>query len=431
MPQLSQKQLIFLGVGAVLVLGVLYLLFTGTRSSVAPPKITLAVWGTEPAEAINPVISAYRQIRENVTVTYIQKDPARYQSEVLNALASGQGPDVYMIDNRSLAMELNRLSPADPAQYTPVQAATAFPDVVSRDFVWGGKVYALPLYLDTLALFYNKDSLNQAALVAPPATWTDVQNFVPFLRKTDANGQPLTPAVALGGSAPGVTRAPDILAALMLQNGSPLSDAAGNASFVDEKALQAMNFYLQFSNPQSPGYTWSDSLGRDLDLFAAGKLGLVFGYQSDAAAIRLKSPFLNFGIAPFPQTGPSAQAGAQVLSYPSYQGWAVAKQSQSPAWGWDFVLYFTTYPDNEKMYLAAAKRPPALRTLIAADVNDAALGVFARQALTARSWFEGNPAATEGILNEAIRNVLSGKNDSRAALQQAQDQVNAILKGAR
>ncbi len=425
MPQLSQKQLIFLGAGAVLALGVIYLLFTGTRSSVAPPAVALTVWGTEPAEAVNPVISAYRQIRENVTVTYVPKDPARYSAEVLNALASGRGPDIYLIDNRSLGMELNRLSPADPAQYTPAQVASAFPDVVSRDFVWGGKVYALPLYLDTIALFYNKDSLNQAALVAPPATWTDVQNFVPYLKKADANGQILAPAAALGGSAPGVTRAPDLLAALMLQNGSPLSDAAGNASFMDEKALQALNFYLQFANPQSPSYTWSDALGRDLDLFAAGKLGLAFGYQSDAAALRARSPFLNFGVAPLPQTG------GQTLSYPYYQGWAVAKQSQVPGWAWDFILYFTTYPDNAKMYLGAAKRPPALRTLIAADVNDAQLGVFARQALTARSWFEGDPAATEGILNGVIRDVLSGQSDSRAALQKAQDQVNAILKGAR
>ena len=40
------------------------------------------------------------------------------------------------------------------------------------------KIYALPMAMDTLALFYNQDMLNAAGIPQPPATWSDFQEAV-------------------------------------------------------------------------------------------------------------------------------------------------------------------------------------------------------------------------------------------------------------
>ncbi len=421
--KLSPKQLMFIGGGVLLLILIFVFASLGNRSKDKPPSVSLTAWGTEPKEFFSAGLALYKQARPNVTVDYVQKDPAVYESQLLDALASGNGPDLYSISNRALGRELNRLYPADPAQYAPGQLQAAFADAISQDFVSGGKVYALPLYLDTLALLYSRDAFNQAALVSPPASWTDFENFIPLLRKLDMNGQIITPGAGMGGSTESVTYAPDILSAIFLQNGISVANASG-ADFASEAGLTAFNFYLQFANPQSGTYAWNDGQGLDSSLFASGRLAMMFGYRSDAAGIRARSPFFNFGVAPFPQI-----AGGKPMAFPSYQGFAIAKQSKNPSWAWDFAIYFTTYPDVIKTYLAASRRPPALRSLIGANVNDPELGVFARQALIARSWYEKNPVSAENIFNSAIKNVLSGRNDSRTALQQASDQMTALLRG--
>ena len=60
--------------------------------------------------------------------------------------------------------------------------------------------------------------------------------------------------------------------------------------------------------------------------------------------------------------------------------------------------------------------------------NDPDLGIFAKAALTARSWYEADASAVDAILNNAITNFLSGKVNSAQALRQAEDQVSQLMR---
>ncbi len=84
--------------------------------------------------------------------------------------------------------------------------------------------------------------------------------------------------------------------------------------------------------------------------------------------------------------------------------------------------------DIMKGYLSATGNPPALRSMIADDLNDAEYSVFAKQALTAKSWHVPNYASTRTIFNTAIQNVLSGRTDAVTALEQSQAQVTQLLQ---
>jgi len=44
------------------------------------------------------------------------------------------------------------------------------------DFLYQGQPYASPLSINTLALFYNRDLLNEAGIVLPPVTWEEFVN---------------------------------------------------------------------------------------------------------------------------------------------------------------------------------------------------------------------------------------------------------------
>src|SRR4051812_4185033 len=79
----------------------------------APKQVILNVWMTfEDSENLQPLLQAYQQKHPNVQVAYTKKSVDTYQSDLLNALAAGTGPDVFAIHNDWLPQYLDKVSPA-------------------------------------------------------------------------------------------------------------------------------------------------------------------------------------------------------------------------------------------------------------------------------------------------------------------------------
>lgn len=428
--QLSQKQIVIIAAVLVIVVAVVVLIVLNIRPSTSSEKATIVVWGLDDKGKIDAITEGYKKLRSNVTVEYVELEARNYKNVLLGALAAGEGPDVFYLSNRDLPQFQKALYPAISSQLSLVSFREFFPAAAEDDFVRGGQVYAVPLYFDTLALFYNKDLFNQAGIVSPPKTWEEFQGIVPRLRVLNQSGQIVRAAAAIGGSNKTIDKATDLLELLMLQNGTKMTStdftyASFNSGGGNNPGLAAFNFYLQFANAGSPYYTWNDGQQNSLDSFASGKTAMIFNYHSTIAAIKSKSPFLNFDVAGAPQP-----SGLEVsVNYGEYYGLAVSRQSKAPTWAWDFVTYLTTYPDIARSYLGSTGRPPALRTLIGEKMADPDFNVFARQALTARSWYEADSAKIDEIFNSAIQSVLSGQADSGKALSQAQDQVSQLMRG--
>ena len=427
----SQKQIIIV-VGAIVILGVLYFVITSNlRRDSAPPEVKLTVWGpADEKRAIQGILDGYGALRPNVKISYESVEAAGYREQLVNALAAGGGPDVFFIGNRSLSREINKLTAAPESQLGLAKFKELFPTVVEQDFVRGGKAYALPLYIDTLALVYNTGAFDQAAIASPPRTWNEFQQVIPYLRVLNANGQIVKAAAAIGGTEKTMKNAADLLSVIMMQTGAPMTDTSGSrADFSGGPkgaGLTAFNFYLQFANAASGAYTWNENQPYSMDAAGSGRTAMIFGYAADLAAIKKKNPLVSLGVAPLPQIK-IGTPDATAVNYASYAGLAVSKQSKASEWAWDFVIYAATTPATSKSYLDATRRPPALRSLIAQTVNDPDLGVFARQALTARSWPQPDEARVRAIMSGAIGAALSGQLDSARGLDRAEDQITQVF----
>ncbi len=411
----------------LVVVVIVALLFIGffyfTKGGPSLPSVALTVWGTDDQSVFQDVIGGYAGIRPNVTVTYKQVDADSYDRELLDALAAGEGPDVFLIDGHDLGSTLSKIVPAPTGTMDIVKARTLFPKAVEQDLVVGGRVYALPLYMDTLALFYNKDLLDAGGVVNPPQTWEQIQEEVPALRSVNDQGQVVRAAVALGGSNKSIPQATDILNLLMIQNGTALATPSSTFANFGDEGSRAFNFYLQFANPLSPYYTWSDSFGDVAQRFAKGDVAMMFGYSSTLDAVKRQNPFLDVRVAPMVQTGGSSTP----KTYPDYQALVVSKQSKQAGWAWDFVANVTATPGIAQAYLTKTKRPPALSALIAKAGNDDA-GTFAKQSLIARSWYQVDGASVAGFLNRAIVEASSGSISPEQALRAAADQISVLFK---
>jgi multiple sugar transport system substrate-binding protein len=438
MPQikLTQQQIVIIAIGAIVVIGLGALfIFNGQKKASTAQPVNLSVWGTDDSKVFDGLITYYTQYDPAAKITYTQIDQADYENELLRAFAGGNGPDIFEIGNRSLPKwqsVLAQLPVAYSSQFGTLQLENDFPSVVQSDFTVSPTatstgIYALPLSIDTLAMFYNKNLFDSAGIASPPATWDDFEADVQKLRTLGSGGQITQAAAALGGSETSIPEAPDILSLLMIQNGTQMvsSDlsAANFAGDSTSAGVSAFNFYLQFANAASPYYTWSDSMGNDVQDFVNGQVAIIFGYHNTLSAIQAKAPFMNVGIAPVPQP-----TGASIaVSYPKYNGLAVYKGSPSVIGAWQFILTLTAYANGEKIYTDATGDPPALRSSITTAESDPNLSVFASQALTARSWYEIDDSAIDGIFNTAIQNALNGSASAAQALEQAQSSVSNLM----
>ncbi len=388
----------------------------------------LVFWGVDNVSAYQATIDNYSKLYDRkVQIQYRQISETDFENELVRAMAKNQGPDILMFHNSWLLKQGDLLTPATDAQVSLASLKGFFPSgpnsAIEKDFVYQNKVYALPLYLDTLALFYNKDIFNANAVVFPPATWNDFTNLATRLTKKQANGQISQAGAAIGSSDKNIVNATDILNTLMIQYGSSMVDPQYMRADFGAKGKDAFDFYLQFADPKSSSYVWNQNLGNSFDLFSQGQAAMIFGYANQISYLKQKNPLLNFAVASMPQFNSS-----NPKNYAAYWGLAISSKSSNPDLAWDFIKYLTTDPQNSLTYLQATKRPPALNTLINQYFNDPNLNVFAKQSLTAVSWYQPDSDQTSQIFSNAVESVLNGKTNTQQALDQASAQINNLFK---
>jgi len=221
-----------------------------------------------------------------------------------------------------------------------------FIDQVSKDVVWpippavpggvspGDAIYGLPLTVDTLVMYYNKDLLNSAGIPEPPNNWKTFQESMRKLVKLDREGNILVSGAAIGTGA-NVERAGDILSLLMMQNGAKMTDDYGYATF------NAIPPELSGTRTESPGLealTFLPILPRRQRKFTAGTarcrvplMPLFRARPPFSSAIRTicpnprQAPKLNLGIARAPQI-----EGNPEINFANYWVYSVVKRANIP-----------------------------------------------------------------------------------------------------
>ncbi len=425
-------------------------------------KVTLEFWGVfDTNYDWEPVIKSYKKSRLNVNINYRKIKFENYERELLDAWAEGRGPDIIMIHNTWIGGYKTKLTPAPEGvkeipvgevtgglkkkvKYgfeevkflKPLEVKDRFVQIVYENTVSDGKVWTLPVSVDTLVLYYNRLLLDQAGIVVPPKSWVEVANISRKLTKYDEDGNILQSAIALGG-AYNINRSFDILSLLMAQNGTQFTSPDGYTATFARKSIystdrdfrpgqEALRFYTDFANPAKEIYTWSENFPQAVEMFASGRLAMMIGYSYQKPIIRSLAPKIDLGIAPVPHINANGtDATGTSVNWGSFWGLGVAKTSANPDYAWDFVNFATTRQEIAKKYLERSGKPAALRSIIAEQILDPEMSVFANQALTAMSWYRGrNISAVEKIFKDMILKVTKGELTPQKAIIEAERLVN-------
>ncbi len=451
----------------------LALLFSGfgcgnNEAAVASAPVKLTIWGVfDDASNYKSVIAAYRVVHPNVSIDFREFRYDEYEKELVRGIAEGKGPDIFLVHNTWMERYKSLMEPM-PATvtigYQEVRGSikkevvdvlrtentlseralkSDFVDVVASDVIRPyqpddktaptNRIFGLPAGLDTLVLFWNKDLFNAAGIAGAPTTWTAFQDAVTKLTKVDKDGKIVQAGAGIGTSK-NVERATDILSLLMLQNGTEMVSADGRTATLDKvpktggvagvlPGLDATRFYTDFANPTKAVYTWNADQSNSFDAFVNGTSAMFFGYAYDLPLIRTSSAKLNFAVAQVPQIDGGRQA-----NFANYWIMTVSKDSKYDDWAWDFIESLTHDEKQNASYLAAARKPPALRALISSQLEDEDLNAFASEVLTADSWYHGTDiAAAESALSELLDSVLSGSVVSTDAIKLAAQKIGQTL----
>ncbi|MBI4121969.1 MAG: extracellular solute-binding protein [Parcubacteria group bacterium] len=434
--------------------------------------VTLEYWTVfNSSEDFTDVLADYQAIHPNIRINVKKFRFDEYEDLLVNALAEDRGPDIFSVHNTQVPAYRTKLMPLPPVTSLAYQTTSGsikketvtelrntrslnefdlrsqFVEQVYKDVYLpqltlkederpevGDKViYALPMALDTMVLYYNRDLLDNAGIAQAAKTWSEFQEHTGRLARFDSQGNILLGAAAMG-TADNVPRAVDILTLLMMQNGAEMVTANGEVTFqripdglrgqrTTIPAEDALRFYASFANPNQRTYTWNDKQIDGFQAFLQGKIAYFFGYAYHLEQIRGLAPKLNFGISSMPQI-----QGNPEVNFANYWVEGVSRKTPHVDAAWDFLQFATSGPEAQK-FLAKAKRPAARRDLIQPQLDDPDLVIFGSQVLRAKSWYNGQDAgAMEGVMKALIRDALAGTADFDDLLKLAAERVQQTLR---
>lgn len=411
-----------LGIGAIV--GVYFLVFgsggNGVIPTVLPPPAqkTIEIWGLfDDSDVYQPIIDAYHERNPNIFIRYRKFIWDEYENTLISALASNRGPDIFMIHNTWMDKHLDKISPAPSNFRSPF---------IRTSFERGNTAYAIPLWIDNLALFYNRDLLAQEGFFNPPRTWEQFQNYVKALTRFSPTGSLLRSGTAMGTDSQTINRASDILLFLMLQNGvEPFERGTKRVSWKDNPealnaARDALRFYTDFSNPSKEVYTWNEDQHYSIDRFWEGNLAMMFNYAYNIDTIKKKAPFLNFAVAPLPRKG-----NEQAITIGNYWGLAVSSKSSLKDSAWNFLSFFSM-DDQYLTYITQTNRLAAQDKILKAQEDDPLLKPFIEQVRSMFLPYQPDERKMENILDEMIRNVHRGITTLDEALRIAASSLQLI-----
>jgi len=429
------------------------LIFTGQScqgpKQIGPKPVVLEYWriSGQPddlAEVIKNFRSRFSHIAINVRVI----NPEDYEQALLEAWAEDRGPDIFSLPNTWLGKYQTKILPM-PAfveltrKYKkPVKVfgrvikedevitkeripglsffdlKRNFVDIVHLEVVRDNQILGLPLALDTLVLYFNRDLLNAVKIIEPAKTWEDFVSQIRNLTIFDQSGNLIQSGTALG-TAYNIENAPDILSLLMLQNGTKITDALGRATFHQPlesdptyfPGEEALRFYTDFANSEKETYSWNKQMSQDLEAFVQNKVAYFFGYSYHLPIIKKLAPQLNFDLAPVPQIGTSLKE----INFARYFVEVVAKKSRYPKEAWAFLL-FAANADNIKPYLIKTRQATAHRALIALQMQDQEIAPVVSQVITAQNWYRGKNWL---VAEKAMRDMINDINEGRRTIKEA------------
>lgn len=395
----------------------------------------LKMWGTfHPSKLNEAIVSFNAENQKKFSINYSQKQEDAYENSVVDALAEGKGPDIWIITQDLVLKHQDKISKISFETFKERDFRDTFIDAGDL-FLGEDGIIAVPFLVDPIVLYWNKDLFNKAGLAIPPRYWEDFLSYVGFLTKKNDAGFVLQSGTALGEFS-NIQHAKEIFSMLVLQSGNKIiqpNEDTGELGLVFgerggllvDPVASALNFYINFSNPAKLSYSWNRSFSSAREMFVSGKLAMYFGYGSEYEDLKEANPHLNFDAVMVPQMKESPIEATFGRVY----ALAIPKSSTYINPSVEAVFAFLDkeiISELETNLRMASTR----RDMLAKQPKDSFFSLIYKSALLSRAWLEPDSAVVSDIFKDMMESVITGRKriseavrDARVLLKEELDKV--------
>ncbi|MBB3456941.1 ABC-type glycerol-3-phosphate transport system substrate-binding protein [Rhizobium sp. BK313] len=369
-------------------------------------------WGQPRAEKL---AADFQKANPGITIKLEITTSNGLPQRILTALQSGAAPDVIEVQHPWVQgyAQSDLVLPLDDV----IQDKDDYNKAAINYDTYDGKLYGIPYRIECVGVMYNLDDFKAAGLdpANPPQTWDQWADAAKKMTTGGKFGMAITGGGEVGNT---ITR---LLPLIWMNGGNIISDDGKTAVVNSPEAVAAVKFYTDFyRNKYSPDSTLQNDGIANRQLFIAGKVSMYQTGQYDVAPIRQANAKINLGAMATPH--PEGKQTAGVIG-----GWSfvIPKDAKNPDDAKKFLQFLNT-SDNQGFFTDTF--PARVSALNLPRFQDPMLKQFAailpygRPSPNTPHWVQISQALFDGI-----QRVLSGDQDPKASMDQANDEIQALL----
>jgi multiple sugar transport system substrate-binding protein len=374
-------------------------------------------------EFFSEMVKAYNASQGEIVMKTDTLKFASYYTKLSGALAAGTAPDIVIVHQDRL------IGYAASGAFMPLDAALAAAKVDKAAFVQGplkdcsfkGSVYAIPMDVHPIVMYYNKDLLARAGVAKPPSSLDELIAAAKTVQaRTGAIGIAADNTTATYKA---YTLARMFMSLLMEQGVSTLDADNAKANFNNAAGAKAYDFLSGLVNrekvtPRGLDYDFA------VNYFKTGKAAMHFNGVWVTGAFEAE-PGLDFGVVKFPAIfGKSAAwSGSHAFAVP-------VQKKQDPRKLAAVMKVIDWMTLHGELWAKAGHIPT--RSSVFAKPEFKALPHRAEYADAAEHSFATPPAAQwpacYAAISDSLEESIAQNRDARTALSLMEAKVNAILK---
>jgi multiple sugar transport system substrate-binding protein len=390
----------------------------------ATGKITYFTFSAAPDHLadLEAIKAEFERQNPGITVEVQTAAFTDYFTKLQTAVAGGTAPDTFELNYENFVtyarsgalLPLDDLAQAD-SDYDP---SRVYPKALEA-FTLDGQLYAMPSTFSTVVLFYNKALFDAAGLDYPTADWTWEDEWEAAQRLTDRDN-------GIYGDFQPVTFH-EFYKVLAQNGGSFLSPDGKRATFNDAKGVEAAEWLLRKPGAVQP--TLAEIGGTadyDTALFKSGKLAMWHNGIWQIAGLAATEG-LDFDIVTEP--GNTTKANAVFMN-----ATAVSAQTRKATAAWKWVRFLSTSAKTVETRLASNWELPAVNDPAAFDTYLKQTPPANRQAvfdalenIALPPVIKEQQSKMQDIVTQALQKAATGEVSIQEALDEAADEVNALL----
>ena len=403
----------------------------GTEAPVSG-DIVFQTWTTETKEVVDLQVEAMKEIYPDLNIKMELFSYNDYWQKLPIAIASGAGPDMYLMTRPNLEVFANAGQTADITSYmTSSEAlkknASEVDAAIIETYQVDGKQMGYPLSYESTGIIFNKDIFEKAGVPLPSEiedtwTWDDLREMAKTLTKRE--GDKIT---QYGYYVP-AGRFPTF--EFIWANGGELFNEDGTRCVIaSEEGKEAIQFLadMMLVDQVSPtiAYTQSES---STDMFLSGKIAMMSLMNSSISNMINDIKDFEWDVAEMPlnpKTG-KRYASSNVLGY-------IINPNSKNIDACIAYLAFITSAEQQSLFAEKHVYIPANKNAQAAYFESdvpANLHAFERALSYAKPMVMSGYvpyAQTTNVITEALTNIYNDTYSVEEAWTDAQNQLNEVI----